>query len=169
MFHADKHLTEQIRLAGQGWLPFWRWLASWGMGVFVVASILLVIIGAMPWFEALVPVLCTHTITLVVQQIIRRERPSIENAKIVMWKRTPSFPSAHSSGSMAFALKIAAVTVHMGDLGLAVALLMIVLALLIGVSRVVVGVHYLSDVLCGFLFGTLVTGIFFAAIENWGY
>lgn len=164
MLHFDKHLTEQIRLAGQKTLPLWRWLASWGMGVFVVIAVALIARGDMPWFEALVPVVCTHIITLIVQQIIRRERPPLEHAKIVMWTRTPSFPSAHSSGSMAFALTFAAVTVHMGNAGLITAVLAIILAVLIGVSRIVVGVHYLSDVLCGFLFGILVTGVIFSAI-----
>lgn len=162
MLHADKHLTEQIRLAGQGTLPVWRWLASWGMGIFVVVAVVLVVQGVMPWFEALGPVVCTHIVTLIIQQIIRRERPSIDHAKIVMWTRTPSFPSAHSSGSMAFALAIAAVTVGTGSVGFVTGLLMIVLAILIGVSRIVVGVHYLYDVLCGFLFGMLITGILFA-------
>lgn len=164
MLHFDKHLTEQIRLAGQGTLPLWRWLASWGMVIFVLVAVVLIIRGAMPWFEALVPVVCTHFITLLVQQIIRRERPPIEHAKIVMWTRTPSFPSAHSSGSMAFAITIAAVVVNMGNAGLVTALLAIVLAVLIGFSRIMVGVHYLSDVLCGFLFGILVTGVFFAIL-----
>ena len=162
MLHFDQHLTERIRLAGQGTLPFWRWLASWGMGIFVVAAIVLIADGAMPWFEALAPVVCTHIITLIVQQIIRRERPPIAHSKIVMWTRTPSFPSAHSSGSMAFAVAIAATTIGLGNIGLATALSMLVLAVLIGVSRIVVGVHYLSDVLCGFLFGILITGILFA-------
>lgn len=164
MFHFDKHLTERIRLAGQGALPLWRWLASWGMGVFVVIAGMLIVSGDMPWFEVLVPVACTHIITLIAQQIIRRERPPLEHAKIVMWTRTPSFPSAHSSGSMAFALTIAAVTISMGNSGLATALLVIILALLIGISRIVVGVHYLFDVLCGFLFGILMTGVIFSVI-----
>lgn len=162
MFHFDKHLTERIRSAGQRTLPLWRWLASWGMGIFVVVAIVLIAQGVMPWFEALAPVACTHILTLIVQQVIRRERPSIEHAKIVMWTRTPSFPSAHSSGSMAFAVAIAAVTVGLGNIGLATAILAIVLAVLIGISRIVVGVHYLSDVLCGFLFGIVITGILFA-------
>lgn len=164
MLHFDQHLTERIRLAGQGTLPLWRWFASWGMGVFVVVAVVLIIAGVMPWFEALAPVVCTHIVTLIIQQIIRRERPSLDHAKIVMWTRTPSFPSAHSSGSMAFALAIAAVTVGMGEVGVITALSMIILAVLIGISRIVVGVHYLSDVLCGFLFGILVTGIFFAVL-----
>jgi undecaprenyl-diphosphatase len=162
MLHADQHLTERIRLAGQGTLPLWRWLASWGMGIFVVVAVILVTSGTMPWFQALMPVVATHVITMIVQQIVRRERPPIEKAKIVMWKRTPSFPSAHSSGSMAFALSIAGVTVSLGNAGLITAVSMIVLAVFIGVSRIVVGVHYLSDVVCGFIFGLLVTGVLFA-------
>jgi len=162
MLHFDQHLTERIRLAGQGTLPLWRWLSSWGMGVFAVAAVILIVRGNMPWFEALAPVLCTHILTLAVQQIIQRERPPIAHAKIVMWRRTPSFPSAHSSGSMAFAITLAAVLLPLEGLGISLALGMIILAVLIGVSRIVVGVHYLSDVLCGFLFGMLITGILFA-------
>ncbi len=160
MFHFDQHLTGRIRQAGQSHLPFWCWLSSNGMWIFIVVSLTLVWFGVMPFAYVLIPVLFTHGLALIVQQIIRRDRPPIDQSKIKMWWRTPSFPSAHSAGSMAFAVAIATVLLPYGLNGIIFGVVMIILALFIGFSRIVVGVHYLTDVLAGFLFGLLIVGIF---------
>ncbi len=164
MFHFDHHLTERIRVAGQPTLPLWIFLASHGMWGFAIIALALVVMGKLPVFTILLPIVITHLLTLGIQQIVRRERPSIAVAKIVMWRRTPSFPSAHSAGSMAFATAMGAAALPLGPIGVVLSVIMILLALGIGVSRIIVGVHFLTDVLGGFIFGILVTGIFLSAI-----
>ncbi len=164
MFHFDHHLTERIRNAGQSTLPLWIFLSSYGMWGFAIVALFLVSIGRLSIVVLLLPVVLTHVLTLGLQQIVRRERPPIAMAKIVMWRRTPSFPSAHSSGSMALATVISAAAFPLGLIGVVLTVVMVLLALGIGCSRIIVGVHFLTDVLTGFLFGILVTGIFLSVL-----
>lgn len=164
MLHFDEHLTARLRNAGASWLPFWRFLATYGIVGLFALGILTIAAGYVGWFVLLVPVALTHAITLGLQMIIRRPRPPVGISAIHMWYRTPSFPSAHSAGSMAFAVAMSAILLRIPQYGVAFALALLGFALLIGVSRIMVGVHYLGDVLAGFLFGALVTGIFLAVL-----
>lgn len=160
----DHRITARIRAAGQPTLPLWVFLASHGVWGFVIVAFLLAVGGVMPVTTVIVSIVLTHVFTLVLQYLIGRERPSIAESKIVMWKRTPSFPSAHSSGSMAFAVALSAVVLPLGAWGVVGALALLALALGIGLSRIVVGVHYVGDVLAGFVFGALVTRMLFSVL-----
>jgi membrane-associated phospholipid phosphatase len=164
MFHFDQHVTERIRAAGQPTLLLWIFLASHGMWGFAIIALVLVSMGRLPILAIVIPIVLTHLLTLGLQQIVRRERPPIGVSKIVMWRRTPSFPSAHSAGSMAFATAMSAAALSLGSIGVVLTIVMMFLALAIGFSRIIVGVHFLTDVLAGFLFGILVTGIFLSAM-----
>lgn len=163
-FHFDHHLTERIRSAGQPTLPLWIFLASHGMWGFAIIAMALVVMGKLSIMVIVTPIVLTHLLTLGLQQIVRRERPPISVSKIVMWRRTPSFPSAHSAGSMACATAMGAAALPMGAVGVALVVIMVLLALGVGFSRIIVGVHFLTDVLAGFLFGVLVTGIFLSVL-----
>ncbi len=164
MLTIDSRLTERIRLAGQSSLPVWIFFASSGIWLLIGAACAMIVLGIMPWFAAVVPVAITHILALMLQFIIRRERPPIAHSKIVMWKRTPSFPSAHSAGSIAFALAVSSFALPYGTIGIVITLLVFTIALLIGISRIIVGVHYVSDVICGFLFGAIIAGIFLSVL-----
>lgn len=91
-------------------------------------------------------------INLVLKPIIARERPYVGRGPgrlrslLVAAPGAHSWPSAHAGSSMAAALVLA-----YGYTSWAVAFL--ALALLIGYSRVYVGVHYPLDVLAGFILG----------------
>jgi len=67
----------------------------------------------------------------------------------------PSFPSKHAS----FVFALAAASFFIGR---RFGLWMLLLALLTGVSRVYVGVHYPGDILGGFILGSLVSVILIA-------
>ena len=112
------------------------------------------------WLSLCIPVAITQALTLGLQRMIRRPRPPIATAKIDMWVRTYSFPSAHSAGSMAFAIMFSTALISLPNYGVMFSISLLFFAMLIGTSRIMVGVHYLGDVLAGFLFGILVTGIF---------
>jgi undecaprenyl-diphosphatase len=85
--------------------------------------------------------------------VIARARPDFETHLVVV--KTSSFPSGHANSAMIFYLTIALIlTKNSRWRGVAVALA-ILLALLVGLSRVMLGVHWPSDVVGGWSFGML--------------
>jgi undecaprenyl-diphosphatase len=84
---------------------------------------------------------------------IARVRPDLEPHLVVV--KTSSFPSGHATSSMIFYLALAlALTAHTRWNRLAAAGA-VLLSLLIGISRVMLGVHWPSDVIGGWAFGML--------------
>ncbi len=160
----DTHITERIRAAGQPILPFWIFLASYGMWVFAVFGVALVGSGRASVFSVLLPIALTHALTLGMQQIVRRERPPLAWSKIVMWQRTPSFPSAHASTAIACAMILGSAVFSLGLVGVILAFVLYVFAFGIALSRVMVGVHYVGDILGGTVFGTFVILLWY----TWG-
>lgn len=99
--------------------------------------------------------LCNESI----KALVGRARPAVE-AFIV--ERGNSFPSGHSmnSGTMYFSLFLLVLRyMKKGALKNAVLVLLFIMPILLGLSRIMVGVHYLSDVL-----GGLAAGAMFAAV-----
>lgn len=87
------------------------------------------------------------------KQIIQRPRPDIMPSVV---ETSYSFPSGHAMNSSVFYLTIAFYTYHFTrkkKLSLVVTGGAIVLLLLIGFSRVYLGVHYPSDVVAGYVVG----------------
>jgi len=84
---------------------------------------------------------------------IARVRPDLEPHLVVV--KTSSFPSGHAASSMIFCLTLAlALTAHTRWRRPA-AVTAVLLSLLIGTSRVMLGVHWPSDVIGGWAFGML--------------
>lgn len=156
----DAHSTERIRQAGVSTLWLWIFFATYGIWVFGGLMIALALFGVLSWWNATVPIVLTHGITLLTQKIIHRERPPLAIAKIRMWVRTSSFPSAHAAGAMAFALVMSAGMLSWGTVGIICSGVVFLFAFAIGFSRIVVGVHFLTDVIFGIIFGGFIAGAF---------
>jgi undecaprenyl-diphosphatase len=84
---------------------------------------------------------------------IARVRPDLEPHLVVV--KTSSFPSGHATSSMVFYLTLALVLTAHSRWRFAAAGAAILLSLLIGTSRVMLGVHWPSDVIGGWAFGML--------------
>ena len=84
---------------------------------------------------------------------IARTRPTLEPHLVVV--QTSSFPSGHATSSMIFYLTIALALTTRSQWRWFAAAGAVILSLLIGASRVMLGVHWPSDVVGGWSFGLL--------------
>lgn len=84
---------------------------------------------------------------------IARARPDFESHLVVV--KTQSFPSGHANSSMIFYLMLALVLTEGGKCRRPAVAGAIMLSLCIGLSRVMLGVHWPSDVVGGWAFGML--------------
>lgn len=90
------------------------------------------------------------TANVIAKSLVHRERPALEQTPVVRQLRRPprtsSFPSGHSASAAAFATGVALENPWL-------ALPIAGLAVGVGLSRVVTGVHYPSDVVAGACLG----------------
>lgn len=112
------------------------WLWYRGSGRFALGMLLVIMVG--------------RGLTEIQKYWIARARPTIEPHLVVV--KTSSFPSGHSTSSMIFYLTLALMLAPKPH-RLAASACAILLSLLIGTSRVMLGVHWPSDVLGGWSFG----------------
>ena len=95
---------------------------------------------------ALMTMVFSHLVVQIVKRTVARHRPA-KVVRLVSLVREPdcfSFPSGHATASMSVALVYGVAFPE-------VAAPLLILALLVGFSRVRLGVHYPSDVLVGLL------------------
>lgn len=117
-----------MALAGGAWLAFRR---RWLDAVFLVGAV-----GG------------ASVVTAVLKRLVERNRPDV-----FQWL-TPesgySFPSGHATASMALALAVVTLTWNRRGRW-AIAVVAIGAAVLVGASRIYLGVHYPSDVAAGWI------------------
>jgi membrane-associated phospholipid phosphatase len=101
----------------------------------------------------LVIVLIGRVLGEVQKYTIARVRPDLEPHLVVV--KTSSFPSGHATSSMIFYLTLALALTAGTRWSRLAAGGAVVLSLLIGTSRVMLGVHWPSDVIGGWAFGML--------------
>jgi membrane-associated phospholipid phosphatase len=123
----------------------WFWLAALGA---------LVIWGGSSWrpwaFTFIAAILITATAVMTIKFTVRRARPEGEWGQLYRRTDPHSFPSGHA----ARALMLAVLALGYGPPWLAV--ILVIWAPLVGIARVATGLHYISDVLAGWLLGLLV-------------
>ena len=103
----------------------------------------------------------------VVKHLIQRERPT-EEIRLIE-ESGFSFPSGHSAVSMIFyGFMIYLVNKYIKNkyLKLFFTILLSALIILIGLSRVYLGVHYITDVLGGFLIGVMFLIVYISAYQK---
>jgi undecaprenyl-diphosphatase len=153
----DNTLSKKISFAEQPGLvrDIAVFLGHTGDSWFWAAALLLVWLIASPEYAAwawitLLAVVLTAALVLAIKFTIRRQRPEGDLGQIYRKTDPHSFPSGHATR---------AILLGVLALGLAPPWLGIVLIIwgpLVGIARIAMGVHYVSDVLAGWVFGTLI-------------
>jgi membrane-associated phospholipid phosphatase len=103
------------------------------------------------WLTGAAGVVAAHAASIAVKRVVRRQRPIDESVEVLV--KTPSslsFPSSHATSTTAAAVVYSGLTGR----NLVPALVPPML-----VSRLVLGVHYPSDVLAGATLGAMVGGV----------
>jgi membrane-associated phospholipid phosphatase len=158
----DHRLTERIRRAGATSYAFWRLLAGQFIAVYVLAAIVLAYLGQLELWRFLASFGLAYLVANLCQVIIKRQRPNFKQLTgYKMLFHSYSYPSAHATLSASSALALCLLLPSSaGALMLIVAILGAMLALLIGLSRVMVGVHYFGDVVSGWGLGIVVAWVY---------
>jgi membrane-associated phospholipid phosphatase len=101
------------------------------------------------------------------KSVVARARPQLPDA--VTSASGYSFPSGHALNSMVFFAVIALLVTPLvrGWGRVAVWTVAVLVVILVGFSRVALGVHYVSDVVAGWLLGAGLVGVTVAAFDAW--
>ncbi|WP_028399401.1 phosphatase PAP2 family protein [Ectobacillus panaciterrae] len=153
-------------LQGEGGISFFEAITELGSGIGIVGTLLLSSIWL--WRKKRYPtiiafilaVAATRIVNKVLKAIVARERPSLNAAVDGLGY---SFPSGHAMLSIVTYGFLAAVIIiqEMGKAKKAIVLLLAaLLILLVGLSRIVLSVHYPSDILGGYCMGGMMFILF---------
>lgn len=136
-------------------------ITTLGGGAVRVALIALIALGLLVtrrWWSMALTIIATGGAAIlfeVIKLLVRRPRPHLFPPAI--HADGFSFPSGHATDACAFALIGVYLLWHLSErraLTLLVGLLFLVFVLLVGLSRLVLGVHYPTDVVGGYCLGT---------------
>jgi membrane-associated phospholipid phosphatase len=146
-----------------------RWLTSYGMAALTAIYVLLMLLGSR--FKQLDPPAGLYLLVIfsfglsgvggdLLKELLARPRPMVTYAEqllVLSNAATPALPSGHATKSLALALPLLFLLPGRSLFQRGVKVLTLILALGVGFSRVLLGAHYLSDVLAGI--GTALVGL----------
>lgn len=144
------------------------------LGLLAMASALALVLwrsGATPWIAPLVAAVPgAMLLNVALKHLVRRARPIVDQPLLLL--DTYSFPSGHAAGTAALytfaaAWLLSRLRGKSAALRGAVVAGCIVAPLWVSLSRVYLGVHYLSDVAAGMLLGSLWVAACISAAHLW--
>lgn len=158
----DKYIQAFVHsLATPAWLSFWIRTTFFGSFEFLFPAYIIFILFRV-WKHSSRFGLHVAGLTIggflslqILKEVVQRQRPPMALIPVVT---DYSFPSGHSASSLIFCAVLSFSLWHSAtsrSLRIAGTCLLTVFALLIGLSRMVLNVHYPTDVAAGFCFGML--------------
>ena len=168
LLKIDHQVTDKIRIWGQPQYKFWNFMTSQSIAIYVIVAALLAYFDGLNFWHFLAIFVLAYIVPVTSQHFIRRHRPNFHKTTgYKMWIETYAFPSAHATMSSAATTAIALLTAFPN---VTVAALVIlggaIFAGLIVISRLVVGVHYFADVMCGWLLGFVVASVYVLVVAD---
>lgn len=165
----DEQAVDEARGLRDGWFgQLMVWLSDVGYSLWLVPAALVIAlllgVALRRWRDALLVAFattCAAVVTRVLKESFERARPEDGVDLLIAGF---SMPSGHAASSAAFATSLVLATHRNGRLHRLVLVVLPLLALLVGLSRVVLGAHYPSDVIAGFCSGVGVALLVAAAI-----
>jgi undecaprenyl-diphosphatase len=163
---AETHMTRE----SAGWAEHLTGLASTRTALIVTVVGAIALLSARHWRGAIALALVypvTQGAVQLVKMLVERPRPAANAA--LADAHGFSFPSAHSATSVAVYATIAFILIRESRRAhnrIAVATLAATLVLGVGLSRVLLGAHYPTDVLAGWAFGALLASLCWLAAER---
>lgn len=153
-------IAKRVQRWTGGATPFWAFMARYGLYGFAVAMFAF---REATWV-ALASLGCAVLVTAVLQNVIRRPRPTETKTDFHQWMLYYSFPSTHASTAFTLAVVTSAAALRASPYVAAIFVpAACILALGIAFSRVVVGVHHPSDVVAGAVLGSTI-GLLFVTL-----
>jgi len=107
-----------------------------------------------------------YLLNVIIKEIVARPRPEILR---LVHETSYSFPSGHAmvaTGFYGYLIYIAYKKISKKSLRNTIMALLSILILLIGISRIYLGVHYATDIIGGFVIGTVYLVIFIKIIKG---
>lgn len=152
---------------------FFRFMTDFGSGHFlipftIVLTVLLIFIyrSFLPAFIFAGGTLCTHLLNLLIKYMVERERPSLlEEANALGY----SFPSGHAMISLVcYGLAVYFIRQKIVHKQMTIILQLgtFLFIMFIGLSRYVIHVHYMTDVIAGFVMGLILLHLFISLYEK---
>jgi undecaprenyl-diphosphatase len=99
-----------------------------------------------------IAVLIIAAAVIVIKATVRRSRPTKDRSISTMTLDEHSFPSGHAARSIGLAMVLGTLYPYLLPY-------LIVWAVLVGIARIALGVHYLSDVIVGWGLGGVIGGL----------
>ncbi|MBP9827984.1 phosphatase PAP2 family protein [Patescibacteria group bacterium] len=157
----DRKLSASMRASAKTTQPFWLFVAGQAIWIYPIAALALVILGWLTWYHAIFPVMIAYFWVIAVQWVIHRRRPHYDKKAYEMWVETPSFPSGHATESFAAATALTFLPVFPSmEVMMVAGVILYSFAILISLSRVFIGVHFLFDIIAGFFLGTVISALY---------
>ncbi|MDR4985640.1 MULTISPECIES: phosphatase PAP2 family protein [Bacillus cereus group] len=156
-------------LQTEGSLTFFSYFTKMGseIGIITTLVISLLVFWKKRYYAAMivypVGILVTHLVNKGIKEIVKRDRPSLNEALDALGY---SFPSGHAMLSImtfGFLAYIIAANLKSVTGKYVITILLGILIILIGLSRIILNVHYPTDILAGYCFGgiLLIIAIYF--------
>lgn len=150
--------------------PIAKFMTNFGGAIFVI-SLTTILFFVIKDKKIGISIITNLGIVTILNQIIKfiMQRPRPTEFRIIE-ETGYSFPSGHSITSMVFYGYLVYLTykyINNKKIKIPLIIFLILLIPTIGLSRIYLGVHYASDVLCGFLLGTIYLILFISISKKY--